>query len=114
MSTDNKQANKKANEFAAFVADVAEVMKKHKVEDMLCIFELNDEIRNTYIPLSEKGEDELFCNISDGIHQWLQLVGHQKTGTPKHTAPIKLKGAQSSPISTATSEKPDNTVSQKQ
>lgn len=87
-----KELKKKAKDFAAFITDVAEAMKKHNVEDMLCVFELNDEIRNTYIPLSEKGEMELFCKLSDGIHEWLQLVGFGKSGTPKHSGtPLTLK-----------------------
>lgn len=86
-----QQEKKKAKQFSAFITDVAEAMKKHKVENMLCLFGLNGEIRNTYIPLSEKGEDELYCNISDGIHQWLQTIGHEKSGTPKHTGALALK-----------------------
>lgn len=87
----DKQTKKKAKEFAAFITDVAEVMIKHKVEDMLCVFELNDDIRNTYIPISEKGEMELFCNLSDGIHEWLQMVGFGKSETPKHTGKLTIK-----------------------
>lgn len=86
-----KEQKEKAKQFSAFITDVAEAMKKHKVEDMLCVFGLNGEIRNTYIPLSEGGENELYCNISDGIHQWLQLAGHGRTGTPKHTGTLPLK-----------------------
>lgn len=85
-----KLDKKKAKDFAAFITDVAEAMKKHKVEDMLCVFELNGEVRNTYIPLSEKGEMVLFCKLSDGIHEWLQLVGFGKSGTPKHTGSLPL------------------------
>lgn len=85
-----KKQKKQALQFAAFITEVAEAMKKHKVENMLCVFGLNGEIRNTYIPLSEKGEHELYCNLSDGIHEWLQLAGHKKTGNAKHTGPLKL------------------------
>jgi hypothetical protein len=85
----DKETKKKALQFAAFLTDVAQAMKKHKVEDMLCIFELNGEVRNTYIPLSEKGEMELYCKLSDGVNEWLQMVGFSKSGTPKHTKSIK-------------------------
>lgn len=85
-----QEEKKKAKQFSAFITDVAEVMTKHKVTDMLCVFGLNEEIRNTYIPLSEHGEKELYCNISDGIHQWLQTVGHSKSGSPKHTGTLAI------------------------
>lgn len=85
------QLKKNAKQFAAFLTDVAEAMKKHKVEDMLCVFDMNGETRNTYIPLSEKGEMNLYCKLSDGIHEWLKMVGFAKTGSPKHATPLKLK-----------------------
>lgn len=85
-----EQQKKQALQFAAFITDVAEAMKKHNVGDMLCVFGMNGEIRNTYIPLSEKGEDELYCKLSDGLHEWLQMVGHEKSGSPKHTATLSL------------------------
>lgn len=88
----DKELMEKAKQFSAFITDVAEAMKKHKVEDMLCVFELNGDIRNTYIPLSEKGEMELFCKLSDGIHEWLQMVGFSKSGT-KHIGSLKLNNA---------------------
>jgi hypothetical protein len=81
----------KVKAFSAFITDVAKAMKKHKVEDMLCVFGLNGEIRNTYIPLSEEGEMELFCQLSDGIHEWLKINGFAKSGTPKHTDKINIK-----------------------
>lgn len=91
MTQEKKEELKKARQFAAFITDVAEAMMKHKIVDMLCVFGLNGDIRNTYIPLSEDGEMELYCKLSDGIHEWLQLVGHTKTGTPKHTGLLTIK-----------------------
>jgi hypothetical protein len=90
MTMTNKKLMKNARQFAAFITDVAEAMKKHNVEDMLCVFGMNGEIRNTYIPLSENGEDELYCKLSDGLHEWLQLVGHPKSGNPKFAKTISL------------------------
>lgn len=86
----DKQLKKKAKDFAAFITDVAEAMKKHKVEDMLCVFELNGETRNTYIPLSENGEMELYCQLSNGIHEWLQMIGFSKNDTPKFNGTLTL------------------------
>lgn len=71
MKKTEVKTKREAKEFAAFITDVAQVMKKHKVENLLAVFELNGAIRNTYIPLED--EQELYCNISDGIHKWLQL-----------------------------------------
>lgn len=88
--SDIKTTKAQAKQFASFITDVAEAMKKHNVTDMLCIFGMNREIRNTYIPLSENGEDELYCKLSDGIHAFLQSVGHEKSGNPKHTGPLKF------------------------
>jgi hypothetical protein len=84
-----KQKNQ-AKQFASFMSEVAGVMKKHGVEDMLCVFGLNGAVRNTYIPLSEKGEMELYCHLSDSIHAYLQATGFIKDGA-KHTAPISIK-----------------------
>lgn len=91
MNTSIKKQNlEKAKDFADFITDVARAMQKHKVGDMLCVFGLNGEIRNTYIPLSEKGELPMYCKLSDGIHEWLQKVeGHEKSGTPKHSGNLK-------------------------
>lgn len=86
---ENKE-KEKAKQFAAFITDVAEAMQKHKIEDMLCVFELNGEIRNTYIPLSEEGEMELYCQLSDGIHEFLQSVGFGKSTTAKYGGRLKL------------------------
>lgn len=83
------QIKEQAKQFAAFITDVAEAMKKHKVEDMLCVFELNGDIRNTYIPLSGEGEMELYCQLSDGIHSFLQQHGFSKSGE-KNTGNLKL------------------------
>lgn len=90
MTPTIEQTKKGAKDFAAFVTDVATAMKKHKVEDMLCVFGLNGNIRNTYIPLSAEGEMELYCKLSDGIHEWLQMVGFAKSGVPKHTGTLKI------------------------
>lgn len=87
----DKELMNKAKQFSAFITDVAQAMRKHKVEDMLCVFDLNGETRNTYIPLSEEGEMELYCKLSDGIHEWLQAVGFAKSGTPKHTQHLIIK-----------------------
>lgn len=87
---------KKGKQFGAFITEVAGVMKKHKVEDMLCVFEINGEVRNTYIPLSQEGEMELYCKLSDGIHEWLQQVGFSKSGTPKHTTSLKIESKKKS------------------
>jgi hypothetical protein len=89
-----KEEKKKAKQFAAFITDVAEAMKKHKVEDMLCVFEINGDIRNTYIPLSEKGEMELYCQLSDGIHEFLQSVGFGKSTTAKYSGKLSFKSPQ--------------------
>ncbi len=86
----SKKQKEGAKQFAAFITEVAEAMKRHKVEDMLCVFGLNGEVRNTYIPLSEKGEMELYCKLSDGIHEWLKMVGFGKSGNPKHTGTLKM------------------------
>jgi hypothetical protein len=86
-----QEEKKKARQFSAFITDVAEAMKKHKVEDMLCVFELNGDIRNTYIPLSPEGEMELYCKLSDGIHEFLQSVGFGKSTTAKFGGTLTIK-----------------------
>jgi len=78
----DKKLKKEALEFSAFITDIAEVMQKHKVSDTLVVFEMNDKVRNTYIPLDK--EKEIYCNISDGINEWLQLHrGYTKKIKPK-------------------------------
>lgn len=69
MKMSNKPNKKK---FLLFMTEVGEVMKKHEIEDMVCIFGLNGEIRNTYIPLGEEGEKQLYCHISDAFDAWLK------------------------------------------
>ena len=83
-----KQKNQ-ARQFAAFITEVAEAMKKHKVDDMLCIFGLNGEIRNTYIPLAGE-EKPMYCNLSDGIHSYLQAGGFKRSEGKKHSGTLKL------------------------
>lgn len=73
MSEDNVLKKQKAKQFAAFITDVAIAMKKHKVDDLVAIFELNGEMRNTYIPLKGE-EDKLFCDVSDVVNEFLQVV----------------------------------------
>jgi len=70
VSVDKLEENQK--QFALFITEVAETMKKHNVENMVCIFGLNGDLRNTYIPLSEKGEVPLYCHISDAFNDWLK------------------------------------------
>lgn len=79
-----KEQLRKARQFAAFITEVAETMKKHKVEDCVCIFGMNGEIRNTYIPLGEKGEHPLYCNISDAFDVWLKQGGFNSRPKNKH------------------------------
>ena len=67
-----EEIKRSAKQFAAFMTDVAEAMKKHGVEDMVCIFGMNDAIRNTYVPLGDKGEIPLYCHISDAFNEWLK------------------------------------------
>jgi intergrase/recombinase len=66
-----KKLKKGAKEFAAFITEIATVMQKHKVNHLLAVFQHNGAIRNTYIPLED--EQEIYCNISDGIDTWLRL-----------------------------------------
>jgi hypothetical protein len=83
-SIEDKKTMKEAKQFAAFITDIAQVMKKHKVEDLLAVFELNGAVRNTYIPIED--EKELYCNISDGVNVWLQTQRgyvHQKENNGK-------------------------------
>lgn len=72
---------KSAKKFAAFITEVAEAMKKHGVEDAVCIFGMDGAIRNTYIPLGEKGEMPLYCHISDAFNEWLRQ-GYKKPAPP--------------------------------
>lgn len=88
LTKEEKQLMKESKQFAAFITEFAEAMKRHNVVDCLCVFGMNGDIRNTYIPLSEKGENDLYCGISDSLHSWLQASGFQKSGKPKHTTPI--------------------------
>lgn len=69
------ETKRKAKEFAAFLTDVATAMQKHKVTDMVCIFGLNGDVRNTYLPLHEDGEHPLYCKISDAVNDWLKSSG---------------------------------------
>lgn len=61
---------KKDKKFTAFVTDLAQVMKNHEINDLLIVFPLNGQIRNTNIGLT--GENELFSFLSDGIDAWLK------------------------------------------
>lgn len=72
MIPEKKIQLRDAKKFAAFITEVAEAMKKHKVDDCVCIFNMNGALRNTYIPLGEGGEKDLYCHISDAFDAWLK------------------------------------------
>jgi hypothetical protein len=57
--------------FKSFITDVAVSMKKHGITDAVVIFGLDDELRNTYIPLAG-AENPLYCKISDAFDDWLR------------------------------------------
>ncbi len=66
--SDNK-LKKEAKQFAAFISDIVKVMEKHKVENLLAVFGMNEKIRNSYLFTGkEKG---LYSFLSDGVNGWL-------------------------------------------
>jgi hypothetical protein len=70
LTTEDKQKMKSAKKFAALMTDLASVMVKHGITDMVAIYGLDGNIRNTYLPL--EGEKQLYCNISDAFNEWLR------------------------------------------
>lgn len=55
-----------------FMVDIANVMVKHGVENLVAIYSMNGNLRNTYIPLA--GETPLYCHISDALYEWLRNI----------------------------------------
>lgn len=60
----------KKKQFQELMEDLAGVMMKHNIDNLVAIYGLNGELRNTYIPL--KGEVGLYCKISDAFDEWLK------------------------------------------
>lgn len=65
-----KEKAEKFQSFKSLMEDLAGVMIKHKIDNLVAIYGLNGELRNTYIPL--KGEVGLYCKISDAFDEWLK------------------------------------------
>jgi hypothetical protein len=78
----NKKINKpfldKAKRFGAFIDDLAGVMQKHGITDLLAYYELEGEFRNTYLPLHPDGEMPLYCFLSDATNVWMLQHGYMK------------------------------------
>lgn len=64
--------SKKEKQFDAFMQDLVAAMHKHKVENMLVVFCINDQIRNTCLSMKEEVAP-LYANLSDGIDSYLKL-----------------------------------------
>jgi hypothetical protein len=60
----------RAKQFQSLMEELAGVMIKHGIDNLVAIYGLNGELRNTYIPL--KGEVGLYCKISDAFDEWLK------------------------------------------
>lgn len=65
----------KTKRYTAFITELAPILEKYKVTDLLMVVGIDGQIRNTYLPCTGV-EDLRYCNISDGIHAWLQKIGH--------------------------------------
>lgn len=70
MTPKEKKKAEQFQSFKSFMEDLAGVMIKHKIDNLVAIYGLNGELRNTYIPL--KGEVDLYCKISDAFDEWLR------------------------------------------
>jgi hypothetical protein len=66
----NKKLKKEALEFSAFITDIVAVMEKHKVENLVAIFGMNEKIRNSYLFTNE--ENKTYSFLSDGVNAWLK------------------------------------------
>lgn len=75
-SKKDKKLKDGAKRFAAFMTDLHTAMQKHKVEDLLVIFGMDKQIRNTYLTTNEEGDHPLYTNLSDAINK--SLGGKQK------------------------------------
>lgn len=64
--TDQEKARKQSE----FLIDIVSVMEKHKVKDVLLVYGINGEIRNSY--LFTDGENEIYSFLSDGIDAWMK------------------------------------------
>lgn len=70
----NKTIDKKTKSYTSFITDLAPLLEKHNVKDLLIIANTNGQIRNTYLPATGV-EDPFFCTLSDAIHEILQRSG---------------------------------------
>lgn len=82
MEKKNK-VDPKTKKYTAFITELAPVLSKHGVTDLLLIVGINGQIRNTYLPCTGV-EDPLYCEISDGLHAWLQETGRGTKDKTSH------------------------------
>jgi len=76
LTQKDKTKMKNAKKFSAFMTDLYSTMQKHKVEDLLVVFGMDGQIRNTYLTTNEEGDHPLYTNLSDAIN--ISLGGKQK------------------------------------
>lgn len=72
-----KKVDSKTKNYTNFVSALVPILEKFKVKDILILVHIDGQIRNTYLPCTGV-EDPLYCEISDGLHSWLQSIGHTK------------------------------------
>lgn len=85
-----QKVDSKTKNYTAFLTEIAVVLKKYEVKDLLVVLNINGQIRNTYLPCTGV-EDPLYCNLSDGIHEWLQLTGRAKRDAGSFKIPSNTK-----------------------
>lgn len=72
----------KTKKYTDFLTDLAVILKKHNVKDLVVVANINGQIRNTYLPVTGV-EDPLYCHISDAVNYWLKDSG---IGKPDKTS----------------------------
>jgi len=76
LTQKDKKTMANSKKFAAFMTDLYTAMQKHEVEDLLVIFGMDKQIRNTYLTTNEEGDHPIYTKLSDAIN--LSLGGKQK------------------------------------
>jgi hypothetical protein len=59
-------------EHSELIADIAEVMAKHKVSDLLLCYIADEKFKNAYLTANEEPH-EFLTSLSDSIDTWVKL-----------------------------------------
>jgi uncharacterized protein YejL (UPF0352 family) len=58
-------------EYEQFLEDIVHVMKKHKVHDLVVVFQMDENFRNAYLTAAENPH-EFYTALSDNVDQWVK------------------------------------------